>query len=290
MKRLPGILRIFTGLTVDFTIIFLLTDNLTVASIITGLIALYVWLGGYIALLREGAISLKKLPAYTASRLEMPKTQLITDVKADSGINLSNLKLFLIPGDSDLNATAYGAGCVSVTQGTLNNADPITLTAVLTHEASHLIHLDPEFNRLVFASVTLIMASLSLLSAAAAIAIFLIFLILNCFRSWIGVLAFQGTTRVSKGFFSILQRCVVAVYRAAIGIVSRQAEYRCDRYSFKLGYGTQLAHFLSIAEPNEPRALTLTDVIYRSHPPIHKRLAQLEKQSCAKNKDLTKSS
>lgn len=277
MKQLPGILKIFTGLAVDFTVIFLLTDNLTVASIITGLIALYVWLGGYIALLREGAISLKKLPAYTAGRLEMPKTQLIADVKADSGINLSNLKLFLIPGESDMNATAYGAGCVSVTQGTLNNTDPITLTAVLTHEASHLIHLDPEFNRLVFASVTLIMASLSLLSAAVAIAIFLIFLILNCFRSRIGVLAFQGTTRVSKGFFSILQRCIVTVYRAAIGLISRRAEYRCDFYSLKLGYGTQLAHFLSMAEASDIRVLTIADAIYRSHPPTYKRIAQLEK-------------
>ena len=285
MKRLPGIVKIITGLTIDFIVIYLSLNSLSAACIITSLVAVYVWLGGYIALLKEGAISHKKAPAYQADRLDAARNQLISDVNSVSDINLSHLKLFIIPGDNGMNATAYGANCVSVTRGILDNVDSITLTAVLGHEASHLIHLDPELNRLVFASVTLITASLSIISAAVAVVIFLAFLILNCFSSYLGVLAFKGTTKVSKGIFGLIQRCVVMIYRVILGLTSRHAEYRCDRYSFSLGYGIQLAHFLSMADRTEVKALTLTDAIYRSHPPTYRRIARLEQQlNTQKNK------
>ncbi len=68
------------------------------------------------------------------------------------------------------------------------------------------------------------------------------------------------------------------LYRSILGIVSRHAEYRCDRYSCVLGYGTQLAHFLSVAEPYGQRNLTLTEALYRNHPPTERRIARLEKQ------------
>ena len=43
-----------------------------------------------------------------------------------------------------------------------------------------------------------------------------------------------------------------------------------------LGYGVQLSHFLAIAEPANQRQLTLTEAMYRSHPPTPKRIARLE--------------
>ncbi len=288
MKRLPGIIKILAVLAADFTVIYAFIDNLPAACGIIGLIALYVWLGGYIALLREGAVRIKEIPAYAANRLEAARGQLIRDEKVVSNLNVSNLKLYLIPGNHDMNATAYGNNCVSVTQGMLNNADPITLTAVLAHETSHLISYDPEFNRLVFASVTLLIASLSILSAAVAVVVFLIFLLLNCFRSWLGVLAFKGTTKITTGIFSLIQRCIVAVYRVVLGLVSRHAEYRCDCYSCSLGYGPQLAHFLSMTEASDLRTMTLADAIYRSHPPAPKRIARLEKQLHTQNSELAK--
>lgn len=277
MSRLFGILKVALVLAVDFVAIYSLFEDPYIASAAVGVISLYVLFGGYLALLKEGAVSSKKLPAHQRNRLEVAKRQLISDVKSVSGTNISRLKLYLVPGDDDMNATAYGSNCVSVTRGTFDNADPITLNAVLGHEISHILNCDAEFNRAIFCSVTLLVAAISVMSFATMAIIFLIFLILSCFRSWLGVMAFQGTTKVVGGLFSLLQRSIVAIYRALLSLASRHAEYRSDKYSCMLGYGVQLSHFLALAEPNSQRQLTLTEAMYRSHPPTPKRIARLEK-------------
>ena len=276
MSRLFGILKVALVLAIDFVAIYSLFDDPYIASGAVGVITLFVLFGGYLALLKEGAVSSKKLPTYQRNRLETAKMQLVADVKSVSGTNISGLKLYLVPGD-DMNATAYGFNCVSVTRGTLDNADPITLNAVLGHEISHILHWDAEFNRAVFCSVTLLVAALSVVSFAAMVCIFFVFLVLSCFRSWLGVMAFQGATKVVGGLFSLLQRGVVVVYRSLLSLASRHAEYRSDKYSCMLGYGVQLSHFLALAEPNSQRQLTLTEAMYRSHPPTPKRIARLER-------------
>lgn len=277
MSRLFGIIKVALVLAVDFVAIYSLFEDPYIASAAVGVISLYVLFGGYLALLKEGAVSSKKLPVHQRNRLEAAKAQLISDVKSVSGTNISGLKLYLVPGDHDMNATAYGFNCVSVTRGTLDNTDPITLIAVVAHEVSHIQSLDAEFNRAVFCSVTLLVAALSIMSFASIAIIFLIFLILSCFRSWLGVMAFQGTTKVVGGLFSLLQRSVVMIYRSLLSLASRHAEYRSDKYSCMLGYGVQLSHFLALAEPNSQRQLTLTEAMYRSHPPTPKRIARLER-------------
>lgn len=280
MSRFFGIFKVALVLAIDFVAIYSLFDDPYIASGAVGVIALYVLFGGYLALLKEGAVSSKKLPTYQRNRFETAKMQLVADVKSVSGANISGLKLYLVPGDDDMNATAYGFNCVSVTHGTFDNADPITLNAVLGHEISHILHWDAEFNRAVFCSVTLLVAALSVVSFAATVCIFFVFLVLSCFRSWLGVMAFQGTTKVVGGLFSLLQRGVVVVYRSLLSLASRHAEYRSDKYSCTLGYGVQLSHFLTLAEPNSQRQLTLTETMYRSHPPTAKRIARLEMYLC----------
>jgi|GEM_PF-1075071 len=277
MSRLFGILKVALVLAIDFVAIYSLFDDPYIASGAVGVIALYVLFGGYLALLKEGAVSSKKLPTYQRNRLENAKMHLVADVKSVSGANISGLKLYLVPGDDDMNATAYGFNCVSVTRGTFDNADPITLNAVLGHEISHILHWDAEFNRAVFCSVTLVVAALSVMSFTVMAIIFLVFLVLSCFRSWLGVMAFQGTTKVVGGLFSLLQRGIVVIYRSLLSLASRHAEYRSDKYSFTLGYGVQLSHFLALAEPNSQWQLTLTEAMYRSHPPTTKRIARLER-------------
>lgn len=278
MIRLFGILKLMVIFAFDFIALYTLTDDVTIATVIIGVIALYVWLGGYISLLKEGAVSSEKLPLHEKIRLDAARRQLAEDVKDVSQTNIARIKIYLLPDNNDMNATAYGANCVSVTRGTFNNADPVTLVAILCHEVSHILHYDAECNRAVFASVTLLLAAFSIMSATVLIVIFLLFLILNCFRSWLGVLAFKGTAKITGGFFSLLQRGIVAIYRSILGLVSRHAEYRCDRYSCSLGYGIQLAHFLSIAAPSSQRQWTLTEALYRSHPPTERRIARLEEQ------------
>lgn len=274
--RLLGFIKVFAVIALDFLVLMTLFDDPAVAGIVVSIITVYTWLGGYISLFKEDAVRFDNLPARERQRLENARDQLIEDVRNVSELNISGLKLYLIPGDDDLQATAYGANCVSVSRGTMDNADPVSLNAVLAHEISHLINLDPEFSRAVFASITLLMAALSVVSFVMMLIIFLVFLALNCFRSWVGVLAFRGTTKFTGGLFGLVQKAVVVTYQTILSLVSRAAEYRCDAYSASLGYGLQLAHFLSAAGSDSGRRLTLTEALYRSHPPTPKRIARLE--------------
>lgn len=274
--KLMGTVKVSLVIALDLFALLVLFKDPFVAAGIAAVISLYSWLGGYLSLFREGAVRYDKLPSWERQRLEGAKNQLVDDVKNKSGINIKRLKLYLIPGDDDLQATAYGANCVSVSRGTLNNADPISLNGVLAHECSHILNFDPECSRAVFASVTIVMVALSVMSFAMMAIIFLVFLALNCFKSWLGLLAFRGTTRLSGGLFGLIQRAIVMIYQTTLSMISRSAEYRCDAYSASLGYGLQLAHFLELAAPESGRRLTLTEALYRSHPPTEKRVYRLE--------------
>ncbi len=276
MIRISGYLKVITVIFIDFIVFYSLSDSMAAALGISGLIALYVWLGGYLALRKEGAIIMSKLPYGDRYRLETAKTQLCADIKRESNVDLSRLRLYLVPHDEGLQATAYGANCISVSQGTLHFADPLQLNAVLAHEASHLLHCDPAFNRAVFCSITLLIGSLSLFSAVTLFIVFLLFALFNCFRSWLGVLVYQGTSKVVSGMFAMLQRAIVSIYRLLFMCISRHAEYRSDGYACDLGYGLQLAHFLSVAAPEAQGCQSLREALYRSHPPTPQRIARLE--------------
>lgn len=276
MIRLPGILKVAAVLLAEFLPVYVLFNDPLISGIVTGMVTLYVWLGGYLSLFREGAVRAEKLPNYERTRLENAKNQLVEEVKDISSADTSNIKIYLNPGDSELQATAYGANCVSVSRGIFDNTDPLTLNAVLGHEISHTLNLDAEFSRAVFSAILLLCGALSVMSFAFMAVIFLMFLVCSFFCSWLGVVAFRGTTKVVSGIFSLLQKGIVVIYRAVASGLSRAAEYRSDLYSARLGYGLQLAHFLSYATVESNRQLTLTEALYRTHPATPKRVARLE--------------
>lgn len=276
-RRVLASLKVFFFLAIDFLAIEALFQDPYIALIATSVISAYVIWGGYIAILTDAAVSSKDLPSYQKNRLEMAKAQLVEDVRAECGSNLAGLKLYIVPGDRTLNATAYGGNCVSVTRGTLENSDPMTLNAVLAHEISHTLNFDPECSRAVFCTVTLLLATLSVMSFVSVAVVFIIFLVLGFLSSYFGFWAYHGTTKVVTGMFSIIQHVVVFAYKTLCGIANRHAEFRSDAYAVTLGYGPQLSYFLTMAEPTSQRQLTLTEAMYRSHPPTPKRLAYIER-------------
>lgn len=276
MIRLNGLLKVASVLVLDFYAVFLTFDDAAIAAAVTGAILLFVWLGGYLALFKEGGVRCEQLPAADRARLEAAKAQLSEDVSRVSSASISGLRLYLIPGDDTLQATAYGFGCVSVTRGTLDNTDPVTLNAVLAHEVSHILNYDPELSRALLGSIVLLMAAIGVASAAMAVVLFVLFLLLGAFRSFFGVVAFRGTSKVSGGFFRLLQKAVVVIYQTLTAFVSRRAEYRCDRYAYELGYGLQLSHFLSLLSGGDSPSMTISAALYRSHPPTEKRIARIE--------------
>lgn len=283
MVRVMGAIKVLAVLLIDFITVYSIFGNYVIAAVVTSIISFYVCIGGYISLLKERAVHIDKISVYEKDRLINAKLQLVEDLKKYNGINISKLKIYLISEDEGMQATAYGCGCVSVSNGTLRNVDPVTLRSVLAHEVSHIINFDPEFNRAIFCSITLVVATLGIMSTATIVIVFFIFLLLNCFRSWIGVMAFSGMTKLISGSFKFIQKSIVVMYNSVLNLIKRHSEYRSDMFSCYLGYGVQLSNFLRIAAPDEHQAFTISEALYRTHPPTIKRIARIEEYCNRRN-------
>lgn len=280
--KLKGYLKIVVFLFVFFALGYSIL-GIEVSALLTLGIVLYAWLGEYLALLKDGAIRMDHLRDYERNRLSCALENLAEDVYRVSGADISRLRMHVIPSDS-VNACAYGFRNIGVTRAMLNNCDDATLCAVLAHEVSHTACMDAVFYRMVFASITILIAGLICLSVASTSVIWIIFAVLCALGLCGGLFSmflFQGFSKLVKGYFTLLQRVVLFIYQAVMACVSRRCEYRADRYSCDLGYGPQLSYFLQcFVESQQTGPKSLQEVIYASHPATHKRIQRIE-QDCS---------
>lgn len=276
--KLSGLIKTAAVLGIDFAVAYALI-GWEIALILSIGVLIYALFGEYLALWKDGAIPQDRLGEMDRSKLARAGTHLTADVRRTSGVDISKLKIHLIPSD-EINAYAYGLRNVAVTRGTLRCCDDATLCSVLGHEISHTLHMDALFFRMVFASVTLIIVGLIVASFVSVTALWIIFLILcgvGVCGGLISLLLFRGAGNLIKGVFNFLQYGVLFIYQTAMGAVNRHCEYRADRYSCELGYGPQLSYFLTrFVQASEARHKTLTEIIYATHPPTHKRILRIE--------------
>lgn len=278
--RAIGMTKITGILIVDFLLLYY-AFGVEAAIFITAGIMLYGWLGEYTALLKDGAIRTDKLRDYERIKLTQANSCLSDDVRRVSGVDISGLKLHVIPSDS-VNAFAYGFHNIAITRAALNACDDITLCSVLGHEISHILNMDAVVNRLIFANVTLMIAGLGIGSFVAVSFVWIVFLalwIMGACRGLFSMLFFRGTNKVVKGSFTMLQHFVLFIYQVVMGLTSRRCEFRADRYSCELGYGPQLSYFLTrFVETQENRKKSLSEILYDSHPAAYKRILRIEQR------------
>lgn len=277
--RVLGWLKLILVLVVDFFLINGLLGPELALVITAGLLLYAGWLGEWLGLLQDGAIRLEKLGSMEQSRLLEARASLAEEVQRTCRADLSCVRFYVIPSH-EINAFSYGSK-IGITRAALQACDDGTLLAVLGHEASHHLHGDAPFHRLLFANATLLLAGLSIGSFVAISFLWILFLIL-CAAGVCGGLCsaflFRGTNSLIKGFFTGLQHVLVFIYQSFMGLVSRRCEYRADRFSCQLGYATQLEYFLSrfVQEQDESRRRSLSELLYSSHPATEKRLARIE--------------
>ncbi len=275
--RALGIIKVCVELCVNFVIIYFLF-GIEAAAIITAGIALYTLIGEYIDMAKDGCVKAENCDSYTSSKLHRTFALLQNDAKIKKGAAVPNIKLHVIPDDK-INAFAYGYKNIAVTRGLLQCCDEITLCAVMSHELSHTLNFDAAFHRIIFADITLIILSLIVLAFAATSFMWIVFLILCVLGLCGGVVSlilFSQISKIIKAISGGIQRAVLFIYRFGMGVVSRRCEYRADRYAAELGYGVQLAYFLSrFADDNSP-GKSLSDILYCSHPAAYKRIQRLQ--------------
>ncbi len=286
--KITGILKVLAVLAAGFLAVYQLL-GIEAAGLITGGIALYAWLGEYISLLRDGAVSVKNLGEHERRRLLQIKEFLIEDAKNTTGDNLSHLKLHIVPSD-DINAFAYGFSHVGITRAAMNACDDMTLCAMLGHELSHILNLDSVFHRVLMAEVMLIIGALAVGSFASVAAIWIIFIGIcavgfGC--GFIQLMAARGLGKLVSGLFGTLQRIILFLYQVLMGIVGRGCEFKADKYACKLGYGTQLSYFLDrFVAGQDQRRKTLSEILYASHPAPYKRIQRIEQYNISQNQQL----
>ena len=103
-----------------------------------------------------------------------------------------------------IGTSGYGTK-IAVTRAALQACDDGTLLAVLGHEASHHLHGDAPFHRLLFANAILLLAVLSISSFVAISLLWILFLILCAVGVCGGLCSaclFRGTNSLIKGLFT----------------------------------------------------------------------------------------
>ena len=278
--RIKGIIKVIVLLALDFALFGYLFDG-KVAAIITVVVALYAWLGEYLAMFRDRAVSEKRLNELDRAKLERTRA-ILADESSRKGVHkLPKYRLHVIPSD-EANAFAYGISNISVTRGTLQ-CDEVTLAAVLAHEVSHTANLDAVVSRLLFANITGAVLGLSLTSFIATASIWIIFGILALIGVCGGLfslLVVNALSKASKGLFRVIQHIVLFAYQAIIGSINKMVEYRCDGFAARIGLGQNLAYFLSTyVGDQDSRQRSLREILYDSHPATYKRVLRLEEHN-----------
>lgn len=276
--RTKAIVKLAIGLIIDYLILSQLLDREYAVLCLLGIMS-YALMGEYIALYKHRAIHPSKLDDNTKAQLEELLFYVTDDVAKKSGVDLAKLRLWLIPSDA-INAYAYGIRNLGITQGALNCCDDGMLCAVLGHEVAHVLHFDAVFHRIIFSNVTLIIISLVIISFVSLTSIWLLFILLCVLGICGGVFSlflFRGANKLVKTYFTALQYAVIFVYQLIMNAVSRQSEFRADRYAVELGYGRELEAFLErFVDAENQRQLSLNEALYNSHPPVQKRLLKIE--------------
>ena len=73
MTRVTCMGKVAAVLALDFVVMASALEQPAVAGVLTGIVALYVWLGGYIALFQEGAVACDKLPPLKRAACRRPR-------------------------------------------------------------------------------------------------------------------------------------------------------------------------------------------------------------------------
>lgn len=278
--RIKGIIKVMTLLAIDFAVMSALF-NVEIAVLATIFFMLFAWLGEYFALLRDGAISEKKLNDYDRAKLGRARTILQSEAERCGMSELPRFRLHVI-SSKEANAFSYGISNISITAGTLQ-CDDMTLASVLAHEVSHTANLDAVTSRLLFINITAAILGLSLLSVITTISIWFIFLILVLIGVGGGLFSILFVKFLSKGaktVFTLIQRLILFLYQAVIGTMNKFIEYRCDRFAAQIGLGQNLAYFLSTyVQDQDTRQRSLRDILYASHPATYKRVLKLEERT-----------
>lgn len=290
--KICGILRIAAVLLADFILLYLVLGLLRIeyevlaAVLITGGIFAYGWAGEYLAVFRSRFVPEDQLAEKEKDRLKELKEYLTENVRKVSGRDISDLHLRVLDSDQ-MHIVTYGSRNVVIARSYLNSCDEAAACSVLAREVYHVFCMDSFFHRIIFANVSLVVGGTILVGISGLL---LVWLLLAILWLWLWLKAYDpldslvGFARRKVGWLigCIVRYPVWFVYWALMRITGLGCEFRADRYSCRLGYGSQLIDFLPrLAEIDKAKKKCTYDILYASYPPLQKRLLKIRKENAA---------
>lgn len=290
VMKICGILRIAAVLFADFILLYLglgllrIEYEVLAAVLITGGIFAYGWAGEYLAVFRSRLVPEDQLDEKEKDRLKELKEYLTDNVRRVSGRDISALHLRILESDQ-MHIFTYGSRNVVIARSYLNSCDEAAACSVLAREVYHVFCMDSFFHRIIFANVSLVVGGTILVGIPCLLLVWLLLAILWLWLDECELLDILiGFARRKVGWLigCIVRYPVWFVYWVLMRITGLGCEFRADRYSCRLGYGSQLIDFLPrLAEIDKAKKKCIYDIMYASYPPLQKRLLKIGKENAA---------
>ncbi len=198
--------------------------------------------------------------------------EVFEQVKAEArGLSKSvsdKVKLYYSSSE-DINAYALGHRTVVITKGILG-AHPEYLKGVLAHEFGHIAHGDSDLKLGINVSNCILTIFLTIITFFTYAIITILQAFDSTFTNIVAVILHFIFSIVIIGLFKLWNLVGVLL----INWSSRKAEYAADKFADQIGYGEQLAMFLSAID-GESVKTSAFDIMFQTHPDTRDRLAAL---------------
>lgn len=225
--------------------------------------AVILWFSGLWELLMRWVLNCRGLLKKEKERLNPLWDQVRVRAEEKSGEDFSKVKLFVID-DPSSNAFALGRKTISINTGLLSRHTDDEILAVLAHECGHLAYGDPSKNGM----------SHAIDSESFLFERFLLQFYILCKIPILGIIVL-----ISYLPYLLLSKLYTVIDHLHVWLsmgLSREAEFRADKFAYDLGYGHGLHNILDgWRESNTPQAGFLAK-LYKSHPDPAKRMLKLE--------------
>lgn len=150
----------------------------------------------------------------------------------------------------EINAFALGRSTLVITRGSIHLLNDDCLRGLISHELGHFANHDTLLNQIAYIGNLPLTLLIKLLAYLA--------------HTW--------------RIFNLIYRPILLINDAILMSAQRQQEYRADQFAFEIGYGDEMISALYelyafiVEKPG-----SIEEQIRRTHPPITRRIEELEK-------------
>ena len=272
-----GVMRVTMLLAVEWAVLHSLFGK-ELATGIVSMITICAFLSEPFSRWFSKLRNINKVDGYTRNRITNIRNTLVAEVKKKFGLNISHVKVYVIPDDEVMEAKAYGIGTLGITRAALQ-LDDITVLALLSHSAGQMLRLDVVFNRLVQVTLLAIIVTFLLSNMLLVACLWFGFLVACLLRKsciWSFIIT-NILVKVARAILRFLEQVVVLGYGLLMRGFNCYSIIQADKFVSELSLGRHMIYFLDRFACEETQSrLGVSDYFLKMTPSVSKRKMRLE--------------